>query len=70
MNLLTILFSVYSCTPTQILNDTDVWNKTDDTHVNLAEKRCPEIYVESPCLKVFRKRAERTYWAICGKEKE
>jgi hypothetical protein len=46
-----------------------VWNEIDIHHLEVAQKRCPNIYPNSPCLVKFRKVEELTYWATCGKEK-
>jgi hypothetical protein len=38
----------------------------DKQNMEVARKRCGEIYPSSPCLKVFAKMAAYTYRAICG----
>lgn len=59
-----------NCPPTVIENRTDTWTKLDQDTLNRAKHRCGELYKESPCLKFFRKKAERTYNALCGQEKK
>lgn len=41
----------------------------DWTNFKTAIGRCRELYPNSPCLKVFIKKAENTYNAICGEVK-
>lgn len=54
------------CPATTIQNLTDTWNKQDQTTYEGAIKRCGQLYPESPCLKLFRKKDATTYNAICG----
>jgi hypothetical protein len=65
-----LLFFVASFCPTpEVINDTKTWEKIDELNYQQAVKRCAQLYSESPCLKSFRKKADRTYWAICGAPK-
>ena len=38
----------------------------DKYNLGVAQKRCPQLYLASPCLKIFAKTAAYTYRAICG----
>ena len=54
-----------------MVNNTDQpWNDFDNQHLKIAQKRCGEIYKNSPCVKMFKKRTERDYSVICGKGTE
>jgi hypothetical protein len=65
MNLLLIM--ALSCPPTKVKNLTNFpWNAFDQKSLEHATKRCGQIYIKSPCLKVFRKVDERDYQATCG----
>lgn len=57
------------CAPTKMVNLTNLdWNDFDRQHLQVAKKRCGEIYKKSPCALEFRKRSERDYSVICGKK--
>lgn len=45
------------------------WNDYDRDELKYAEKRCGEIYKDTPCVKIFRKFGKRDYSVVCGKEK-
>lgn len=60
------MFAFVLCAAVQIINLTDSWVKIDDQNLAVAEKRCTELYPNSPCLKKFIKKEERVYQAICG----
>lgn len=64
------LLAALNCAPTVVINNTDNWTEEDSIHMVAAIKRCPELYPESPCLKVFRKKEPLLYRATCGAEKE
>lgn len=55
-----------ACAVAQIINKTDSWIKLDQTNYEFAQKRCKVFYPESPCMKRFVKKAERTYHIVCG----
>lgn len=66
MFLTLVLIMSTTCPKTQIKNDTDVWNEQDQQTLTKATKRCGELYSDAPCLKLFTKRDENTYRALCG----
>lgn len=45
------------------------WNDYDRKELRYAEKRCAEIYSDSPCVKLFRKFDKQSYSVICSGEK-
>lgn len=57
-----------SCPPTKLIGFTERLTEQEIESLNHARNRCPEIYPDSPCLKIFEKREERVFWAICGAE--
>jgi hypothetical protein len=67
-----LIASLLNCPKTEFINKTnEFWNEMDYKHLSMAQKRCGEIYKNSPCLKLFIKRTvNRDYSAICGKELE
>lgn len=64
-----LLYLALNCPQTRVVNDTGSWSKSDQKSLEWANKRCSALFPASPCLKLFRKRAERTYWAICAADK-
>lgn len=57
-----------SCPETIISNVSGYeWNEHDDKMFSYSEKRCVELYKNSPCMKKFEKYDERDYRAICGR---
>lgn len=62
--------SLLYCQKVQITNLTKTWNKNDQESLELATRRCPEIYPEAPCLKYFIKKEDMLYNAICGELSE
>ena len=62
------LLAALNCPDTKVVNKTDNWNKFDDWTLSNAQKRCPKLYPNSPCLKLLVKRTDRDYTAICGRE--
>lgn len=65
-----ILFSLVlsaTCPATILIGFDQPLTEQELESLTHAQKRCKEIYKESPCLKSFEKRAEQTFWAICGK---
>lgn len=62
-----LLVTLLSCGPTNFVNQSAYKiNTQDKQHLKAAQKRCPELYKQSPCLKTFIKRDVGIYWAICG----
>ena len=51
---------------TVIINNTSVWNQTDQCHYDRAKTRCAELYPDAPCMKKFEKVKELTYRVVCG----
>lgn len=66
----TILFlATLSCPEIKMINKTDKpWNDFDYQHLEIAKKRCGEIYPNSVCVKQFIKRTESDFSVICGKK--
>lgn len=63
------LAAALNCPATIIENrSTDPWNKFDEWTLSTAKKRCPKLYVKSPCLKKLVKLTARDYHAICGRD--
>ena len=62
------LVLLFNCSEPVIENHTDKWTGLDQQNYEQAIKRCPELYKDSPCLKVFIKKEDRVYNAICGGE--
>lgn len=54
------------CAAAIIENSTNMWNKQDEKHLEVATKRCGQLYAGSPCVKIFRKKEEGVYAVICG----
>ena len=45
------------------------WNKHDFKIKESAIRRCPMIYSEAPCVKIFQKVEPRVYRVQCGGKK-
>jgi hypothetical protein len=58
----------FSCPDTRIENYTTTWNKQDQETFEHSKIRCGELYPEAPCLKMFRKKDDDTYNAVCGEK--
>lgn len=59
------------CPETKTLNLTsEEWNAADTEALETAQRRCPEVFPEAPCLKLFIKKEVLVYRAICGKTNE
>jgi hypothetical protein len=56
-----------SCPATKLIGFDAPLTQDEMTSLVHAQKRCGEIYPDSPCLKSFEKREEQVFWAICGK---
>lgn len=66
-----ILTAALNCSPTEMINKTsDPWNDQDKQHLDIAKKRCGEIYKNSACVRTFIKRTTSDYSVICSKEKK
>lgn len=68
MELVTLVLFL-TCQKPQLINEsTEAWTKQDEWSIKRAVKVCAtdERYSDTPCLKVFYKRAPQTYGAICG----
>jgi hypothetical protein len=62
-----LLYGIIFCSFTELINQTkDPWNDFDMQILHKAEKRCPELYPDAPCVKKFYKRPEQSYWVVCG----
>ena len=68
LSLVTFLGS--TCLEPKMVNLTKLpWNYADIMHLDIAKKRCGEIYKSSACVIEFRKRTSSDYSVICGKGK-
>ena len=59
-----------SCPVIKIVNKTNVWNALDKATLAKAKTRCVQLYPQSPCIKVFIKKAANQYNVVCGKAGE
>lgn len=56
-----------SCPTVKIINTTKYpINERDRQIVKQCQRRCSQIYPDSPCLKRFEKYGEHDYNCICG----
>jgi len=58
------------CVPPKIINTTNVWNNFDTRQLKFSLTRCPSLYKDAPCLKLFWKYEENSYRAICGRNEK
>lgn len=58
------------CPVPEVRNKTKVWNNFDRQVFKQAQKRCGELFSESPCLKIFLKSEEMVYSVMCSKPEE
>jgi hypothetical protein len=68
-----IVFTVltaFSCPKTDVVNKTTEWNKQDQIALETAKNRCGQLFLNAPCLKMFRKVEEGIYTALCGAGKD
>lgn len=63
-----VAVNLAGCPAPVIDNRSASWNKQDQQTYEKAQKRCGEIYPEAPCLKMFRKKDDSTYNAVCGEK--
>jgi hypothetical protein len=64
------LLLALSCSPPVMQNKTKYpWNDFDRKELKYAQKRCGEIYKDSPCVKLFKKYDKNQYSVICGDKK-
>jgi hypothetical protein len=74
MNTLALAYGmslILQCAPLTTANFVDSergFNEHDLRMLAQAKKRCPELYPKSPCLGLFIKKRELTYWAVCRPE--
>lgn len=61
-----MLASLLICSPAKIINETKVWDKMDQQLLDLAYRKCSEIYSDAPCLKSFTKTKTGDYRVLCG----
>jgi len=54
------------CPKVKIINKTDSWTKTDGQNFRQAQRRCKQLFEDSPCLKIFEKYDFQAYRATCG----
>jgi hypothetical protein len=60
--------SAQACLATVMQNTTKFpWNDYDYQILAQAKKRCPEIWSDSPCVKLFKKFGENQYSVVCSK---
>lgn len=60
----------FTCAATLIVNQTDTWTAVDRKAVEVAAKRCVQLYPDAPCLVKFVKLEEQRYNAYCGVDKK
>ena len=65
-----VALTAISCPITQVVNKTGEWNQQDRAALATAKKHCGTMYLESPCLKMFRKVENGVYTALCGAGKD
>lgn len=72
MSFITFLLFIKCFKPITINETSFPWNNHDEKVFKSAVTKCLEdpMYSDTPCLKVFYKREERHYAAICGPEQE
>lgn len=62
-----LILLALSCPITKIENISGhPWNKHDQEVLEYVQKRCGQVYPDSPCVKLFRKREAQDYSVICG----
>lgn len=55
------------CASPQVVNTTPTWDARDESTLRSAkEGGCARHFSDMPCLKIFIKKGERSYSAICG----
>lgn len=56
----------YLCGKVMVIDlSNELWNSRDEENLAIAKARCVVIYPDAPCLKVFIKKSELNYNAIC-----
>lgn len=45
------------------------WTEYDKSILELAQKRCPELHPDAPCVVLFRKFDVQQYTVICGRQR-
>lgn len=68
LELITLVVFITCQKPLLINESKEDWNKSDEWSIKRAVKVCAtdDRYIDTPCLKVFYKRAPQTYAAICS----
>lgn len=65
-----LLAAQLSCPTTRFeLTGVQALGLQDKQALEQAQKRCPILYPNSPCVRVFRRTAPQTYQVICGPRK-
>lgn len=64
---LTLVLAISCQIPKIVIYPGLTWNRFDTQTLEKAKVRCGELYKQSPCVKVFYKKAERTHSVVCGK---
>lgn len=63
-----LLAAALSCPTPVIENRVQTWTENDQWNYETAIKRCPTKFPEAPCLKLFIKKEDYLYEAICGEK--
>lgn len=63
-----ILLAGITCAEPTVINNTEYWTTHDEWSFQKAQTRCAELFPEAPCLKIFKKKEENLYNAICGEQ--
>ena len=64
---LMLTYSTSACPITKFVNTTKhPCNKFDISIYKYAKKRCVQLYLDSPCVKLFKKCDKRDYSVVCG----
>ena len=64
-----LYMTALACMQPNMINKTKYpWNQHDRETMRYCQKRCPQIYEDSPCLSRFIKFGKQDYHCICGQE--
>ncbi len=62
-----LLAAALQCPNTKFVNVSGYeWNQHDLNTYRYVQKRCVQVYPDSPCVKLFRKWGKQDYSVICG----
>lgn len=61
-----LLSALMSCPVAKIKNLTPTWTKDDQQVFDSAKVRCGKIFPDAPCLKLFIKKEDQLYNAVCA----